>query len=125
VVIRAGVIDRGRTVQDERLINLALRVADVLPCVGAVNVQCRVVNGEPVVFEINPRFSGGIPLTIAAGADFPRLLLDLVAGRPVSPAIGEFRGDVWMTNYESSIFLDGNTPQAARLDRPVAVREVA
>ena len=22
--------------------------------------QCRVVNGEPVVFEINPRFSGGI-----------------------------------------------------------------
>ena len=26
----------------------------------------------PVVFEINPRFSGGIPLTIAAGADFPQ-----------------------------------------------------
>ena len=83
VVIRAGVIDRGRTVHDERLIGLARRVAEVLPCVGAVNVQCRLVGGEPVVFEINPRFSGGIPLTIAAGADFPRLLVDLTAGRPV------------------------------------------
>ena len=29
---------------------------------------------SPTVFEINPRFSGGIPLTIAAGADFPRML---------------------------------------------------
>ena len=41
-----------------------------------VNIQCRVVDGRPVVFEINPRFSGGIPLTIAAGADFPRMLVD-------------------------------------------------
>ena len=32
-------------------------------------------DGVATVFEINPRFSGGIPLTIAAGADFPRMLL--------------------------------------------------
>ena len=37
------------------------------------------------VFEINPRFSGGIPLTIAAGADFPRMLVRARA-RPPRPA---------------------------------------
>jgi carbamoyl-phosphate synthase large subunit len=105
-VIRAGVIDRGCTVKDQALIDLALACADVLPFAGAVNIQCRVVEGRPVVFEINPRFSGGIPLTVAAGADFPRMLIDLAAGRRLSPSIGAFRDRLWMTNYESSVFLD-------------------
>ena len=71
-----------------------------------MNIQCRIVNGEPVVFEINPRFSGGIPLTIAAGADFPRYLVDLALGRAVPPRIGRFRDKLWMTSYEASIFVD-------------------
>ena len=54
-----------------------------------MNIQCRMVDGPPKVFEINPRFSGGIPLTIAAGADFPAMLVDLALGRRVAPAIGQ------------------------------------
>jgi carbamoyl-phosphate synthase large subunit len=109
-VIRAGVIDRGRTSRDPRLIDVALRCARALRFAGPCNIQCRVVNGTPVIFEINPRFSGGIPLTIAAGADFPRMLVELAAGRRVAPAIGQFIDDLWMTSYESSVFVD-----AARL----------
>jgi carbamoyl-phosphate synthase large subunit len=106
VVIRAGVIDRGRTVQDPKLINLAVRCAEVFRFAGPVNIQCRIVDGLPTVFEINPRFSGGIPLTIAAGADFPAKLVDLALGRPVAAAIGDFRGDLWMSSFESSLFLE-------------------
>ena len=80
----------------------------MLPFAGAINIQCRVVDGRPTVFEINPRFSGGIPLTIAAGADFPRWLVELALGRRVAPAIGGFVGDLWMTSYEASIFLDND-----------------
>jgi carbamoyl-phosphate synthase large subunit len=69
---------------------------------------------QPVIFEINPRFSGGIPLTIAAGADFPRMLLAMAGGGRVAPAIGAFREDLWMTSYESSLFLE-----PARIDLPV------
>lgn len=104
-VIRAGVIDRGCTVNEPALIALAESCAAVLPFAGAINIQCRIVNGQPVVFEINPRFSGGIPLTIEAGADFPRMLVDLAAGRHVEPSIGSFRDRLWMTNYEASVFL--------------------
>jgi carbamoyl-phosphate synthase large subunit len=107
VVIRAGVIDRGRTVKNAALIDLGLKCAAALPFYGAVNIQCRMVADRPVVFEINPRFSGGIPLTIEAGADFPRMLLQLATGRVVAPAIGSFRDEVWMTSYEESIFMDG------------------
>jgi len=114
VVIRAGVIDRGRTSNDPALMALALRCAEALPFAGAVNLQCRVVNGRPTIFEINPRFSGGIPLTMASGADFPGMLLDLAAGRMVPPAIGAFQPDFWMTSYEASFFLDDDRVAALR-----------
>ena len=104
VVIRAGVMDRGRTVRDPRLIELGLDCASVLSFRGAVNIQCRVVDGRPVVFEVNPRFSGGIPLTIAAGVDVPRLLIELALGRSVRPRVGEFRDGLWMSSYETSVF---------------------
>jgi carbamoyl-phosphate synthase large subunit len=106
VVVRAGVVDRGRTVRDPLLVELGLACARVLKFCGAVNIQCRVVNGRPVVFEVNTRFSGGIPLTIAAGADFPRMLVELARGRSVAPAIGRFQPDLWMTSYESAMFIE-------------------
>ena len=124
-VIRAGVTDRGRTVNDPALINVAEVCAAVLQFVGAVNIQCRVVDGRPVVFEINPRFSGGIPLTIQAGADMPRMLVDLAAGRRVPPSIGRFRDDVWMSSYEASVFVEGARIGLAPYQAPTAVEEVA
>ena len=124
VVVRAGVIDRGRTVQSAALIDLAASVARVLPFTGAVNIQCRVVNGQPVVFEINPRFSGGIPLTIAAGADFPRYLVELALGRRVEPRLGRFRGGLWMTSYETSLFVDPTRMNLLR-HLPMLIGDVA
>jgi carbamoyl-phosphate synthase large subunit len=117
VVIRAGVIDRGRTSRDPALLDLGMACARALRFAGAVNIQCRVVRGVPTVFEINPRFSGGIHLSIAAGADFPGWLVEMVLGRTVAPRIGSFTDNLWMTSYESAIFLD-----ASRLDalRPAA-----
>jgi carbamoyl-phosphate synthase large subunit len=120
VVVRAGVSDRGRTVGDPALVRLALHCAAAIDFVGAVNIQCRMVDGQPVVFEINPRFSGGIPLTIAAGADFPRMLVDLVRGREVATMIGRFQADLWMTNYEEAMYLDQETAVAPPSDQVVS-----
>jgi carbamoyl-phosphate synthase large subunit len=124
IVPRERVVIRGRTVRNPRLLELAEACAEAIPFSGAVNIQCRIVDGLPVVFEINPRFAGGIPLTIEAGADFPRMLVDLAAGRAVAPSIGAYRDDLWMTNYEASVFLDGSR---VTLDayQPAAIAEVA
>ena len=105
LVIRSGVTDRGRTVRDERLITLAKRCAEVLDFRGAVNVQCRIVDRVPVIFEINPRFSGGIQLTIAAGADFAEWTLRAGRGEVLAPRFGEFTDRLRMSSHESSLFL--------------------
>ncbi len=124
VVIRAGVIDRGRTVNDPALIDLGRDCAGALRFAGAVNIQCRVVDGRPTVFEINPRFSGGIGLTIAAGVDVPRLLLELALGFRVPPMVGQFKENLWMTNYETSIFVEEGPSKLEPL-RPTPIAEVA
>jgi carbamoyl-phosphate synthase large subunit len=123
VVIRAGVMDRGRTVRDRGLIDLALACAAALEFHGPANIQCRTLRGVPTVFEINPRFSGGIPLTIAAGGDFPRMLVDLAYGRVVAPRIGHFKDGLWMTSYEAGIFLPAD--RAVFPQTPSAIQEVA
>ncbi len=110
---------------DPALIDLARTCAQALPFVGPVNIQCRVVDGVPVVFEINPRFSGGIPLTIQAGADFPRMLVDLAAGKRVPETIGRFRDNLWMTSYETSVFLDGTRIALPEYPGRIAIGDVA
>ena len=120
VVIRSGVMDRGRTVRDEKLTALAIAACDAIPFVGPINIQCRMSGDQPKIFEINPRFSGGIPLTIQSGADFPRMLLRLVVGGRVDPSIGAYRDDLWMTSFESAFFLD-----AAEIVMPVLDRHIS
>jgi len=116
VLIRAGVTDRGRTVKSAALDALARSVAAAVPFAGPVNVQCRMRGATPVVFEINPRFSGGIPLTIAAGADFPAMLVQLALGQSPS-ASNRFRADLWMTSYEAGVFLPARRLRLSQVDR--------
>ena len=123
LVIRSGVTDRGRTVRDRVLMDLAVRCAEVFEFRGAVNVQCRVVDGTPVIFEINPRFSGGIQLTIAAGADFAEWTIRAARGETLQPSFGAFTDGLRMSSHESSLFL--TEADARVLERPdrVGARE--
>ena len=115
VVVRSGVIDRGRTVKSRPLMNLAEQVCEAFLFTGALNIQCRMRGGEAAVFEINPRFSGGIDLTIAAGADFPNLLVQMALGRRLMPRIGEFRDDLWICKYETAVFVQGSARELPTL----------
>jgi carbamoyl-phosphate synthase large subunit len=125
LVIRAGVMDRGRTVKDPVLMALAVDCAEALEFHGAVNIQCRIGrDGRPAVFEINPRFSGGIPLTIAAGADFPGMLVAWAAGRTLPPRVGAFEDGLWMTSYEQGIFIEAQNAHQLP-DHPGSIQEVA
>ena len=42
---------------------------------GAINIQCRFVDGVVKVFEINPRFSGTTSLRAMAGYNEPDILI--------------------------------------------------
>jgi hypothetical protein len=47
----------------------------------------------------------GISLTIAAGADFPHMLVQAARERALSSAVGRFHNALWMTSFETSVFV--------------------
>lgn len=74
---RAGEISKGITVRDEELIAFARKLVAAIPGLrGCVTLQCIVDEGGSVfAIELNPRFGGGYPLSMAAGANYPREIL--------------------------------------------------
>lgn len=104
-VIRAGVIDRGRTVKDQRLINYGVKIAEEMNIVGPSNIQCIVDEDDIRFIEINPRFSGGIQLTVTSGANFADMVINMANAKRLKPCIGDFKDYVTMVSYEESIYL--------------------
>jgi carbamoyl-phosphate synthase large subunit len=79
--VDSGVSIAGQTVHDEGLEQTAAAVARAIGLRGVANVQLRRdTEGVPALLEVNPRFPGALPLTIAAGVDMPSLVLDLALG---------------------------------------------
>lgn len=82
--VDSGVAVAGVTVHDDELIATATAVAKAIGLTTVANVQLkRDTNGVPGLLEVNPRFPGAMPLTIAAGVDMPSITLDAVLSRQV------------------------------------------
>lgn len=103
--VDSGVSIAGRTVHDEALESTAAAVARAIGLRGVANVQLRRDSeGAPALLEVNPRFPGALPLTIAAGVDMPSLLVDLALGNEIPSRI-EFR-DLANVRYLEDVFFD-------------------
>lgn len=75
-------------------VQLALQAAEHFGCDGIVNVQTRDdADGKPHLLEINPRYSGGIGYTRAAGVNLPGIFAARRLGfkEPVSVWQGDVR----------------------------------
>ncbi len=110
--VRSGEVQKARVVKDRRLLDLGRRVVESLgDCVGVITVQCiRAARGRLRVIEVNPRFGGGAPLAIHAGADFPRWLMAERLGRTTRVRLDGYRDGVHMLRYDQSVFLERGTP---------------
>lgn len=77
IEIRAGEINKGRTVKNEIVELLKDRLGYLKGCVGCICVQLfyHPETKDIVGIEINPRFGGGFPLSYMAGGNFPELLI--------------------------------------------------
>ena len=109
IEVRAGEINKGKTVKEEKLIEYGKIIVEKLGGIGPITVQCFIKGGEIKFTEINPRIGGGYPLSFAAGANYPELLVRMVLGEKVAPRLGEFEGNLIMLRWEDAIFIkEGN-----------------
>jgi carbamoyl-phosphate synthase large subunit len=67
---KAGISVKGTTFESEVVTALVRDALAAVGLTGPANVQGFVADdGTATIVEINPRFSGGLPLTLASGAD--------------------------------------------------------
>jgi carbamoyl-phosphate synthase large subunit len=108
--VRGGEVVKAVVVKDAAMIDVGCRVAEALgECMGVVTIQLiQTPHGELRVIEINPRFGGGVPLAIQAGADFPKWLLQSAIGKTPRIRRDGFRDGESMLRYDDSVFVHRN-----------------
>lgn len=129
--VRGGEVVKGVVVKDLQIMQAGRRVVEALgeSVRGLVTLQCIVTPPEdgPAglaqrrirFIEINPRFGGGAPLGIAAGADYPGWLLEELMGRRPAIAFDGFRHGLCMLRYDWSAFIPLDDDLVPRLARPL------
>ena len=82
--VDSGIAVTGRTLKDPALDAFAREVAAAIELTTVANVQVKIAaGGEPALLEVNARFPGTMPLTVAAGVDMPRLAVMEALGEPI------------------------------------------
>jgi carbamoyl-phosphate synthase large subunit len=102
---KAGISTKGVTFRHHELVDLVANVLGALRLEGPACVQgFRTDDGKIVFTEVNPRFSGGLPLSLAAGADLVGQYLSRILGGVVQPERLSFRSGVTMMRYLDEVF---------------------
>lgn len=105
---RAGEVSKGVTVKHDLIINAVKEVVNLLPQpVGCLTLQCfKKTNGEITFIEINPRFGGGIPLSIEAGANFPLWVIQSTKGEVFKDQDYSWKENLTMLRFDEAVFTE-------------------
>ena len=111
MAVRAGEVLKTKIVQDDVMIDeMMTLVADYKPC-GQITVQLiqDEKTGENYYIEINPRFGGGAPLSIKAGADSAKAVLRMLNGEKLTYENKSARDGAIYSRFDQSICVyEGN-----------------
>jgi len=105
-------ISQGRVGHFEEVCRQCEEIALAIGARGPLNIQCRLVEGRVVVFEINPRFSGTTSLRAMAGYNEPDILVRRhVLGEVIAPRF-PYRDCTIVRGLAETLIEDVDIPRA-------------
>lgn len=105
LAVRSGEVLKTKIAQDQTIIDeMKSLISKYKPC-GQITVQLIRQNatGKDFYIEINPRFGGGAPLTIKAGADSAVALLGLLTDEKLNYTEGAAEDGAIYSRFDQSI----------------------
>ncbi len=110
IEVRAGEVSKGQTVKQLRIMSEAAGLVEAIGAgPGVITVQLFLTEDGKVKFiEVNPRFGGGVPLSIKAGANFPKWILQELLGKRTSIKFDGFKNNLIMLRYDDEIWFEGS-----------------
>lgn len=115
IEIRAGEVSKGQVVKNAHIMGEAARLVEALRAgPGVITLQLFLTPDDKVKFiEINPRFGGGVPLSIKAGANFPKWILQELIGRKPAVRANGFKDNLIMLRYDGEVWLEPSNVERA------------
>lgn len=105
IALRGGEILQGRIERNADITDQVVPLLEKLRVPGPSTIQCFLDNGNVQFIEINPRFGGGAPMSIAAGADSCLKILKLMNGEGLEFS-DAFEHGLTFLRFDQAICLD-------------------
>lgn len=105
IATRSGEIAKGVIKKDREIIEDIRKLMDKLRPIGHITVQCKKTKRGIEYIEINPRFGGGAPMSIMAGADSCENLYRLLRGEKLKYT-EKYRENLTFLRFDQSIMLN-------------------
>lgn len=105
LVTRSGEVLKGKIEKNTYIINDVKKLLEKLEAVGAITIQCIVTPNHDIYYlEINPRFGGGAPMSIKAGANSCEALVRILNGEKLSYS-EEYQDNIIFSRFDDSIMI--------------------
>lgn len=105
--VRTGEVSKAITRNHRKIITQAVDICEKLGGIGPLTLQCiEDSKGNIYWIEINPRFGGGVPLSMKAGIDYGKMIREWAEGKIVVSQMDRFKSDFLMLRYDEAVFLD-------------------
>ena len=105
LAVRSGEVLKTRITQDDKMIAEMKTLVDDYKPSGQITVQLiqDERTGENYYIEINPRFGGGAPLSIKAGADSAKAVLKMLCGEKLTYVEKAARDGAIYSRFDQSV----------------------
>lgn len=104
-------VSKFRVVHDQEMIEETKRILEAFKPCGPLTIKLtkQEKTGVNYYIRLEPRFDEAAPVTIRAGADTPRAVIDLLLGNPLSYRENAADNDVVFSRFEQSVCLNKDT----------------
>lgn len=106
IKIRAGEINKGRTVKCPLMDYIKERLDKIEGCIGCICIQVffNPLTEDVIGIEINPRFGGGYPQSYAAGGNYPEMLIkEYFLGEKIA-YIDDWKDNMLMLRFDDAVY---------------------
>lgn len=100
---KAGVSIKGRVVKNENIEKIAKKISKRLKFKGPFFFQLKEKKGKLMIIEINSRFGGGMPLSVAAGPNIYLLSIKLFLGEKIKN-IPKIKYGLYFTRFDEELY---------------------
>ena len=104
IATRAGEISKGKIIKDRIIIDEVKRLLLKTHFIGHITIQLKKLDDKITFIEINPRFGGGAPMSIMAGANSCHNLFKLHLGETLTYS-EEYNDNLIFLRYDSAVMI--------------------